>query len=109
MTSQSPTPTGSLDNLLNQSRIWRGSINASVGTTHSSGFADLDHLLPGAGWPDGGVIEVSLSSWYWRNAFAWPTDAYPVSKKHNGYFGLLPFLPYAPALAHWDSALSKCW
>jgi hypothetical protein len=52
----------SLEQLLrSQPQIWRGLRNQNQSMpTIASGFAELDALLPGGGWPSGAVMEMRL-------------------------------------------------
>jgi hypothetical protein len=48
-----------LNNLLQASNIWRASaMNHTAAPGISSGFPELDQLLPGNGWPKNGAIEL---------------------------------------------------
>lgn len=44
-----------------QQQVWRAHELARPSATHSSGFAALDAVLPGGGWPSSGLVEL-LSS-----------------------------------------------
>ncbi len=52
----------SLDTLLQRADVWRGSrlTAASGGRAVSSGFTELDALLPGGGWPQGALTELLM-------------------------------------------------
>ena len=54
----SPTPSPSLDAVLNHPAIWRGTECARVAPGISTGFAELDAHLPGGGWPTGAITEI---------------------------------------------------
>lgn len=80
-------------------RVWRGGGTLSDFPVVATGFAELDQVLPGGGWPAGALIEIRVSGWgigelrlllpamRWLNhAGRWLVWIEP------------PFEPYAPAL-----------
>lgn len=93
--------TSSLDLLLQDSRIWRGSdwqLTAQPGLP--SGFAALDQALPGGGWPRSSLIELQHDSHgLGEIRLLWPTLA--AITRTAGQVVLVdpPFIPYAPAWA----------
>lgn len=100
--------TGALLNLLQgNAQIWRGRDIAPV-VSRATGFAPLDRLLPGHGWPVGaltefitaceGIGELSLPMPALRSLCA---QDYPVALISP------PHIPYAPALKRAGIPLSR--
>lgn len=54
-----------IDQLLNGNpQLWRGCDMAGQGSHgHTTGFRDLDNILPGRGWPQKGLMEVVSQQW----------------------------------------------
>lgn len=54
-----------IDSILhNNPKLWRGCDMAGQGSHgQSTGFSELDEILPGRGWPDSGLIEVISPYW----------------------------------------------
>lgn len=93
--------SATLDELLRERRdVWR------AGTTHgeaegiATGYADLDALLPGGGWPRGALTEILCAqSGIGELSLLMPALA---RLSHEGRWLAWvspPYLPYAPALA----------
>jgi hypothetical protein len=57
--------SGHIDQLLNSNpNLWRGCDMAGQGSHgHSTGFPQLDSILPGKGWPQKGLMEVISPQW----------------------------------------------
>ena len=96
---RSRTSSGAVAALLqNTSQIWRGRDIAPV-VARSTGFHQLDSLLPGRGWPVGALIEL-IAGCEGIGELSLPIPAlrelcsqdYPVA------FISPPHIPYAPAL-----------
>jgi cell division inhibitor SulA len=47
-----------LENLLSHSKIWRGHPDPANCSTLPTGYASLDKVLPGGGWPEASLIEI---------------------------------------------------
>ena len=49
---------------LNPQHLWRADevIEAEAGSTVASGFAAIDAVLPGGGWPQGQLVELLVDS-----------------------------------------------
>jgi hypothetical protein len=47
-----------LDDILQRHPVWRGGAGHSPATVLPTGFAPLDHALPGGGWPTGALTEI---------------------------------------------------
>lgn len=54
-----------IDRLLHRNpKLWRGCDLAGQGTHgHSTGFEELDDILPGRGWPKSGLLEIITPQW----------------------------------------------
>ncbi len=50
----------SLDQLLQRADIWRGGRLTTAVRAVSSGYSELDGLLPGGGWPQGALTEILM-------------------------------------------------
>ena len=89
----------SVEILLQDSRIWRGSdwqLTARPGLP--SGFGELDALLPGHGWPRGSVIELQHDSHGLGEVrLLWPALAQLSAQAREVALVNPPWLPYAPA------------
>ena len=53
----------SLDKLLENPRVWRGRGQARVTPGLSSGYQQLDRLLPGGGWPQRSLTEILIGQY----------------------------------------------
>lgn len=89
-----------LDNLTQNALVWRGDALAPASGSLSTGFADLDCLLPGSGWPRGAITEILLE----HQGIGELRLIVPAVRDitHAGgwvVFVAPPHLPYAPALA----------
>lgn len=91
-----------LEQLLENPRLWRGRGTQAV-PAQASGYAWLDAVLPGGGWPLGALTEVVLD----RHGLGELQLLLPALRRRvmeGGERGWLfwiapPFTPYAPALA----------
>ncbi len=90
-----------LDSLLQHPGIWRGNQRAQTSEDAlPTGFAELDELLPGGGWPRGALTEI-LSE---REGIGELRLLLPALVRASGQNKWLvwvapPHVPYAPALA----------
>ncbi len=84
--------------------VWRGRSTRWARTALPTGFAALDHFLPGGGWPLGGLIEVFVDRYGIGEltllipALAALTRAGPQNNRKWVVWIAPPFVPYAPAL-----------
>ncbi|HUX90592.1 MAG TPA: translesion DNA synthesis-associated protein ImuA [Gallionellaceae bacterium] len=91
----------SLHSLLQHPGIWRGDQLAQTSEgTLPTGFAELDELLPGGGWPCGALTEILLE----REGIGELQLLLPALARvseQNGWLAWVapPHIPYAPALA----------
>jgi len=63
--SDSARPDPQIDRLLHRNpKLWRGCDLAGQGSHgQSTGFPQLDDILPGRGWPDSGLLEIITPHW----------------------------------------------
>jgi|ERR1700674_13776 len=97
-----------LQNVLNHPAIWRGESLAPAAQTLATGYAELDALLPGAGWPCGALTELLIE----HEGIGELQLLFPllVSLTQAEKWAVLvtpPHLPYAPALAQKGINLSR--
>lgn len=84
----------SLEQLLHHPRLWRGMSQPSL-TDRRTGYAELDRLLPGRGWPRHALIElISQTPGIGEIALLLPNLRNQIQS-----WVAPPFAPYAPALA----------
>ena len=82
-------------------RVWRGKRACdAVFPTVPTGFAELDRLLPGGGWPVPALVEIMAPTW----GIGELSLLLPAMRQLNHAGRWLvwiapPFVPYAPALA----------
>lgn len=115
----------SLEKLLENPRVWRGSSQASSRAGLASGYPKLDQCLPGGGWPQQALTEIlieqygigelrllmpalaELSAEETQTAYA--DNDYEGSYKEPGWIAWVapPFQPYAPALQQCGIDLSR--
>lgn len=100
----------SLEKLLENPRVWRGSHQVDSRTGLSSGFAKLDQCLPGGGWPQQSLTEILIEHHgVGELRLLMPALARLSSDDSAGQHGdynepgwiawvAPPFQPYAPAL-----------
>jgi protein ImuA len=97
----------SLQHVLQRRDVWRGS-RAPAAQTVASGFAPLDELLPGGGWPHGTLTEIIVA----RQGIGELRLLLPaLARLSRGdrwiAFIAPPFIPFAPALAAAGVELSR--
>jgi hypothetical protein len=102
-------PTPSLDTVFNHPAIWRGNDCARVALPSvPTGYAELDILLPGGGWPAGVLTEICRE----RSGIGELQLVMPAAARlsHAGRWIIIiapPHIPYAPALAAHGVQLSR--
>lgn len=101
--------TGTLDQALNHPAIWRGNGCAPAAVPGvPTGFAELDVLLPGAGWPAGVLTEIHVErSGIGELKLALPALARLTRAGRWVAMIAPPCIPYAPALAAQGVDLSR--
>lgn len=94
----------SIDELIAHSRVWRGSAHGSGCNTVATGYAALDRLLPGGGWPRDAVTEVVFER-HGSGELSLVMPALAAMSRREGedkrwiVWIAPPLVPYAPALA----------
>lgn len=97
-----------LDDLLREHRIWRHSGNRTTQGCLPSGFAQLDAVLPGGGWPMGALTEV-LHTAPGIGELRLIMPGLARLSRAGRWIALVapPHIPYAPALAAHGMDLSR--
>jgi hypothetical protein len=98
-----------LDQVLNHPAVWRGTECARVAVASvPTGFAELDAVLPGGGWPAGALTEIHCE----RPGAGELQLVMPAAARltQSGRWLTLiapPYIPYAPALVSHGVRLSR--
>ncbi len=96
-----PATATALDAVLNTPNVWRGQNCAPVATPSlATGYAELDQLLPGGGWPVGALTEIYAE----RPGIGELQLLMPAAARLTQdalWLAMIgpPYVPYAPALA----------
>jgi hypothetical protein len=90
-----------LADVLRHPGIWRrGTKPASNGTAQSTGFAELDAMLPGGGWPRGALSEILIDEdGLGECSLVLPALAALTQARRRVALIAPPYVPYAPAMA----------
>jgi hypothetical protein len=92
-----------MEAVLRHPGIWRGDQCApAAGETVPTGFAELDELLPGGGWPHGALTEILAErEGIGELHLLMPALVRLSRKSESGWLAWVapPHVPYAPALA----------
>jgi hypothetical protein len=91
----------SLESVLQHPGVWRGDQRAQVADTAlPTGFASLDELLPGGGWPRGALTELLIRR-QGIGELRLLTPALARLSEADGWLAWVapPYVPYAAALA----------
>jgi len=107
----------SLEKLLENPRVWRGSCQASARAGLASGYPKLDRCLPGGGWPQQALTEI-LTDQYGIGELRLLMPALAELSTEEPHYGeqtepgwiawiAPPFQPYAPALQQSGIDLSR--
>jgi hypothetical protein len=93
--------TSALDSVLQNPVLWRGNDCARVAVPSvPTGFAELDALLPGGGWPAGALTEIYAERpGIGELQLTMPAAAHLTQLERWVTLVAPPYLPYAPALA----------
>ncbi|WP_455233948.1 translesion DNA synthesis-associated protein ImuA [Thiogranum longum] len=88
-----------LDTLLQRADVWRGGRPTGAVNAVSSGFPELDELLPGGGWPQGALTEILMPrQGIGALRLLMPALAKLSHDKRWICWVAPPHIPYAPAL-----------
>jgi len=89
-----------LEDILQQHSVWRGAAFARPAGVTATGYAPLDHELPGGGWPNGALTEIlgGLKG-IGELQILMPALAALTTAGKRVVWLAPPHLPYAPALA----------
>ena len=98
-----------LTEVLNHPAVWRGNDFAQVATPSvPTGYAELDVLLPGSGWPTGVLTEILVErAGIGELQLVMPAAAHITQSDRWLTMIAPPYLPYAPALASHGVKLSR--
>ena len=98
-----------LDAVLNHPAVWRGNDCARVAIPSiPSGFAELDAVFPGGGWPAGSLTEIHAERpGIGEMQLVMPAAARLTSGGHSVIMVAPPHIPYAPALIAHGIRLSR--
>ncbi len=109
----------SLEKLLENPRVWRGSRQTDTRVGLASGYPELDRCLPGGGWPQNALTEILISQYgIGELRLLMPALAQlSAEETHHdasetvepGWLAWIdpPFQPYAPALQQCGVDLSR--
>ena len=90
----------SLAEILQRQAVWRGGAAAAGISAAPTGFPALDAVLPGGGWPAGGLVEVLCrTEGIGELQVVLPALAALTAAGHRIAWLAPPHLPYAPALS----------
>jgi hypothetical protein len=98
-----------VDTLLDRAQVWRGGeLPPTAGPSVSTGFPDLNALLPGGGWPQGSLTEIlSPTEGLAGLRLMLPALARLGHSRRWLAWVAPPCVPYAPALAAAGIDLSR--
>ncbi|NIV18576.1 MAG: translesion DNA synthesis-associated protein ImuA [Woeseiaceae bacterium] len=117
-----PSDSSSLDQLLENPRVWRGRQAAHAANGLASGYERLDRHLPGGGWPQNALTEILVDHYgigelrllmpaLARLSTGSASAEIPGMDDYAepGWIAWVapPFQPYPPALQQWGIDLSR--
>ena len=88
----------SLADILQRQSVWRGGAPAAAAPAAPTGYAALDAVLPGGGWPAGLVEVLHDADGVGELQIVLPALAGLTAAGHRIAWLAPPYLPYAPAL-----------
>ncbi|NBT28730.1 MAG: translesion DNA synthesis-associated protein ImuA [Gammaproteobacteria bacterium] len=97
-----------LDACLQRQDIWRGKKTSYAGNAIATGFAALDHCLPGKGWPRGALTEILVENII--RSPLWlilPALKHVLASRPWQVWIAPPALPYPPGLIYSGLDVSK--
>ena len=81
--------------------LWQGNRTQGGDAGVSTGFTELDHVLPTQGWPNKALIEMTVPYWgIGELRLLLPAMLRLNQQKRQIVWVAPPYLPYAPALAN---------
>lgn len=87
-----------LDRLFDTRRIWRGQPVDATPSRHPTGFAALDQVLPGGGWPEAALSEILVAAiGLGELRLLWPTLARLTAQQERVVLVGPPHIPYPTA------------
>lgn len=88
-----------LDRLLDTRRVWRGQPAVAAPSRQPTGFAALDQVLPGGGWPEAALSEILFAApGMGELGLLWPTLARLTAQQQQRVVLVdPPHIPYPPA------------
>ncbi|MDH5633979.1 MAG: translesion DNA synthesis-associated protein ImuA [Gammaproteobacteria bacterium] len=100
----------SLDTVLQRADIWRGSSVAPAQAVVATGFARLDGVLPGSGWPLGVLTEILYHDQGAGSvSLVLPALAAITAAARPVLWINTPHIPYAPTLQQAGCVLEHVW
>lgn len=101
----------SLEKVLENPRVWRGSSQVDTRSGLASGYPELDRCLPGGGWPQQALTEILIGQYgIGELRLLMPALArLGAGETEPGWIAWIdpPFQPYAPALQQNGIDLSR--
>ena len=101
----------SLEKVLENPRVWRGSSQVDTRSGLASGYPELDRCLPGGGWPQQALTEILIGQYGMGELrLLMPALArLGAGETDPGWIAWIdpPFQPYAPALQQYGIDLSR--
>ena len=97
-----------LDTVLQRADVWRGGRPSATVDAVASGFAELDTVLPGGGWPRGALTEILMPQ-HGIGALRLLVPALARLSRDERWICWVapPYIPYAPALVGAGIDLSR--
>ena len=97
-----------LDTVLQRADVWRGGRLGATADAVASGFAELDTVLPGGGWPRGALTEILMPQ-HGIGALRLLVPALARLSRDERWVCWVapPYIPYAPALVGAGIDLSR--
>lgn len=95
-----------LEDLISHPKIWKARSGYQQRETIPTGFTALDRALPGAGWPRKAITEIFVDR-YGIGELGLLMPALASLEQRNIAWIAPPYLPYAPALAHFGLDLNR--
>jgi cell division inhibitor SulA/protein ImuA len=97
-----------LDTVLQRADVWRGGRLSATAEAVASGFAELDTVLPGGGWPRGALTEILMTQ-HGIGALRLLVPALARLSRDDRWICWVapPYIPYAPALVGAGIDLSR--